>query len=187
MLTHAYHILKDDFVGNTIYPLSKLKEIHSEVAEKAAQKYIGREHQMNKIVYDLAYHKNLDWGDQVLLWNDVAFYTIHNPTVVFKTFKDLGIPIKQQWRITKIPISNFSKRSVIWKSTKDFKDHMPLDDIISIQDAGEAFDLSRVPDAAIEYYKQYFTIEGFRVLLYPYVPHLLTADEVKLKIAIYSM
>lgn len=53
IITHAYHIIAKDFIGNTIYTLNTLKLTHPELAQKAAEKYIGRESDTQKIIYSI--------------------------------------------------------------------------------------------------------------------------------------
>ena len=174
---YAYHIISENFVGNIIYPLSELKNIHPEIANKAAEKYIGREKNVENIVYNPDVHINFDWGKDIVRWNDVSFFTLHNPKRVFETFKELNIPIKKKWRVAKIPIQNFSKRTIVWKHTDNFTNVLPSTDCQSINDFFELTDLNVIPQKAKDYYLQAYKL-GKQPLLYAYIPHLLTPDPV---------
>lgn len=72
----AYHILKDSFVGDSIYPLNILKNFHPEIYEKEAKKYEGRE-------------KLLEARNPILncLWNDVVQFSCLDPRITFEAVK----------------------------------------------------------------------------------------------------
>jgi hypothetical protein len=60
----AYHILKDNFTGDIIYPLNQLKDIYPDHYTREIKKYEGRE-------------KLMDVRNPILncLWNDVVQFT----------------------------------------------------------------------------------------------------------------
>ncbi len=72
----AYHILKDSFVGDSIYPLNLLKNFHPEIYEKEVRKYEGRE-------------KLLEARNPILdcLWNDVVQFSCLDPRITFEAVK----------------------------------------------------------------------------------------------------
>lgn len=74
----AYHILKDSFAGDSIYPLSELKNIYPEIYSAEIKKYVGRE-------------KLMDAVNPILncLWNDVVQFTCLHPSLTFKAIKEL--------------------------------------------------------------------------------------------------
>lgn len=72
----AFHILKDSFVGNTLYPLNDLKSLFPEIYFKELKKYEGRE-------------KLLEANNPVLncLWNDVVQFSCLDPRVTMDAVK----------------------------------------------------------------------------------------------------
>jgi hypothetical protein len=176
----AYHILKDNFVGNTIFPLNTLRNVYPEIAAIASQKYIGREKTTESIVYSPETYTNFNWGNEILSWGDVSFFTLHNPRSVFQTFKELNIPIKKSWRMAKIALENFSERKIVWKHTNSFIDVLPVDDCLSVEEFFSLNNLESIPEKAKKYYLEAYNL-GKNPLLYAYIPHLLTPDPVSFK------
>jgi hypothetical protein len=176
----AYHILKDNFVGNTIFPLNTLRNVYPEIAAIASQKYIGREKTTESIVYSPEIHTNFNWGDKLINWGDVCFFSLHNPSLVFQTFIDLNIPIKKKFRIAKIPLENFSERKIVWKHTNNLINVLPADDCLSVEEFFSLNNLESIPEKAKKYYLEAHNL-GKNPLLYAYIPHLLTPDPVSFK------
>jgi hypothetical protein len=174
----AYHIIKSSFVGNTIYPLNKLKMLYPEIASKASEKYIGREEVTESIVYSPEIHNNFNWGDEILNWGDVSFFTLHNPALVFQTFIELNIPIKKKWRIAKIPLENFSERKIVWTHESSFTNVLPAENCLSVDEFFRLNNLESIPEKAKNYYTETYFKKGKQPLLYAYIPHLLTPDPV---------
>jgi hypothetical protein len=179
---YAYHIIKLDsngksnLIGNSVLPLNKLKQIDLEIFEKYSQKYNGRTDSQN-IVWNPNHGNQFNLGNDILMWGDVCFFTLHNPKLVFDFFKENNLPHRKGVHAFKIPIEKFSGKGVIWKYNYPIKNNLvDLDDCIPIT-AFDKIDVFELPENAKLYYLS--VLDPQKRLLFKYIPHVLTPDSIK--------
>jgi hypothetical protein len=175
----AYHIYRENFVGDFILPLNQLEKINPEMGAKAREKYVGREKLKDKLVYDPQNTINLDLGNEKLYWGDVSFFSIHDPVLVKKALRDSGLPADFPWKLFKIPVERFSPRSFVWLYETQSK-NLPPEECLTIAQAEKTVDFTRISEQTIEYYRE-CKAENKRALLYVHVPHLLSPDPVDIR------
>lgn len=161
----AFHIYKEDFKGECILPLNRLKIEYPEIVAKASEKYRGRERVTKSQVAD-----GINWGD-------VSFFILHHPTLILNALTKYGHNLETR-KFYRIPLQNFSDRSLIWKYTRSFKDTMPSDDCIDLGEL-DTIDLTSLPQATLDYYRE-MQLQNLKPLLFAYVPHLLCPDPVSI-------
>ena len=150
----AYHIYRPNFVGDYILPLNQLDKISPEIATKAKEKYVGREHNQQRVVYDPETTINLDLGEKKLYWGDVSFFTLHNPQTVLAEFDRLEIPRKHGFKALKIPLERFSNKSFVWLSdSHDDREKIPPSECITLEQAQKQVDITRINPLTIVYLK----------------------------------
>jgi hypothetical protein len=78
-MNYIYHWVPKDMQGEVLYPLNTLKNIHPEVYEKEANKYVGREQLMQQRIPILD-----------CLWNDVLHFSAVHPSEMKKALLEAG-------------------------------------------------------------------------------------------------
>ena len=82
-----YHLVPKTIHGNVLYPLNALHDIVPEIAEKAAQKYKGRE---------AIQKRHIPFLD--CLWGDVLMFCPVHPSLIMATFREEGYELKaRKW------------------------------------------------------------------------------------------
>src|SRR4051812_37580591 len=78
-INYIYHKIPKDMHGNVLFPLNVLKEIHPDLFQKEALKYVGREYIMEQKIPFLN-----------CLWNDVLHFSAVNPSVLKNNLIEAG-------------------------------------------------------------------------------------------------
>ena len=140
----AYHLLKDTFIGETIYPLNLLKEIHPEIYSFEIKKYIGREKLMcvrNPILN--------------CLWNDVIQFTCLDPRLTLRAVKAYSPKIAgKMYKIFSLDLSKIDNlKACLFTPSENLIQHEHLDYQYEFFDLSHFENLSCVPEEQIERWK----------------------------------
>ena len=169
---YVYCIKRENFVGNTLYPLNIMKdmEAYKEIYEREVKKYKGREHVMQTIisVFDC-------------LWNGVIFLCPLDPSLIHKELTDIGFNVPEV-TFYKIPIEVIhEKRATIWKYPEggtNGRKVLPDDEFDDIHNYTE---LKALPERTISYYRGVFAEHNDPnklPLKFANIPHVMCADPI---------
>lgn len=89
-------------VGDTLYPLNRLKEIHPETFDDHAKKYVGREKLMERRLPILD-----------CLWNDVLHLSPINPQIILDVWEKHGLKKDLEFPTFKIPVTALDPENLI--------------------------------------------------------------------------
>ena len=165
-----YHMIPQNFMGNTLHPLNQLKTHLPDIYAAQARKYVGREVLMQRKV------PLLD-----CLWNDVLHFSPMYPSKIRDALISVGFRWNTRPWFAVDPInSGFgSENAVIFLNTPpedptalgnfDF----PKTDFISFSSKQlEKLAKMEVPGATLEYLR-FAKNNGDRPVLFNYIPHIL--------------
>ena len=164
-----YHMITQNFKGNTLYPLNQLKTQFPEIYAAQAQKYIGREVLMQRQVPLLN-----------CLWNDVLHFSPLHPSKIRAALVSVGFKwnIRPWFAIDPIVSGFCSENAVIFLNTPpedptelsnfDF----PKSDFVYFSlEHLEKLTKMEVPSATLEYLR-FAKNNNERPVLFNHVPHV---------------
>lgn len=155
-MRRLYHFVSRHMRGTTLYPLNQLKDIHPDVYQREAAKYIGREHVMETRVPTLG-----------CLWNDVLFLSAVHPSELLRVAREAGVPVSWNMRAFCFKLSAFdtSKLLVRFHRRRERPRYEPFD-------PDKFSDYLNFATDSLEYYRERLAV-GERPMLPAYVPHIL--------------
>jgi len=158
----VYHLVPEKIIGNTLYPLNRLKEIDRDLYATHEAKYAGRSDLMKRPVPQLD-----------CLWNDVLMFSPVAPDKIRQALIDAGhIREKRKWFV--VPVSLLEREKSVFDIPMPVK---PADLSLAFEDDYQWFsqDLlarySEVPTLTHDYYKS--VPSGEPVFFFQFIPHLL--------------
>lgn len=169
-MQYLYHNLSVHMVGDTLYPLNRLKETHPEIYALHVEKYRGREQLLERRIPKLE-----------CLWNDVIFFTAIHPHDIKAALVNAQHPWRQPSRWLKINCEKLSpERTVIW--TYPVKDEAGLEfHEVDILDYATVLPehYALMPEATKRYYAKMAEQKLFP-LRFVYTPHILHCGPIPL-------
>lgn len=140
----AYHLLKDGFIGDTIYPLNLLKDIYPEIYSFETKKYIGRE-------------KLMEVRNPILscLWNDVIQFTCLDPRLTLGAIKKIA-PKREgkKYKIFSLDLKKIdSTKACLFTPSENLVQHEHQDHQYEAFDLGHFENLTCVPAEQIDRWK----------------------------------
>ncbi len=145
MKKYAYHVLKESFVGKTIYPLNQLKNIHPDIFQLEIKKYQGRELLMSSV-------------NPILncLWNDVVQFSCLDPKLTFEAAKHFNPNLKgRTFRIFALDLCNIKENEACLFTPKSTRFLHVLENDQYEKYNSETFEnLSCVPDLQIDRWQE---------------------------------
>ncbi len=161
-MQYLYHGVPKDLVGDTLYPLNQLKQIHPELYEAKVAKYDGRKGILERNIPTLG-----------CLWNDVLHLTAVHPKVLVETLAEARRPVGDSMRFYQIdPRSLDPVNTTIYLYTYREKGvDVPESDFVpySMEDLSSC---AVIPDFTKDYYTEQYSCDK-QPLLYHGVPHIL--------------
>jgi len=171
MTTRLFHLRPANLVGDTLYPLNRLRELHPPVYAAHAAKYEGREAVMAVRI------PLLD-----CLWNDVVQLCPVHPEQIRDAMKSAGFDWYPMRWMAIDPVANGfdASNTAIWTFPADYQqaDPLRLEDLIPFS-AAAIERMSHLPELAIAHYAE-SARSGARPLLFKNVPHVLHAGSIGL-------
>ncbi len=160
-MSYLYHIVKEDFEGGTIYPLSVLKEVYPEKYGVHAAKYTDRKHVTELFIPQLQCY-----------WNDVVHLSAVNPNEVVKKLRKAGAK-KHTYSYYEIDPTTLDRaKTVVYPNNPRENSRKVSEKDFVAFDPDDLEKWNRIPDETVEYYEKSFA-EGKRPLLFVFVPHIL--------------
>lgn len=153
--------------GETLYPLNALRDLHPDVYEREAAKYLGRERVRNLRIPVLD-----------VLWNDAIHLAPIHPSHVAAEWRAVGLSSSTWEReFFAIPVGRIASERAVWFAHELYSsssgDALPPEDVTRfVPDAYE--ELTAAPPS----YREYLLGRkgsGRRLLHFPYIPHVLVA------------
>jgi hypothetical protein len=153
-MANLYHRVPDNMVGDTLYPLNELKDIHPDVYERERTKREGRERVMEQII------PYLDcW------WNEVIHLTAVHP----KKIKD-ALNTNKTFQYYQIDPGRLEPDNTI---VYLYNELGPLTkESFTTYDPNKISEYTELPEETKEYYQERQE-QGKRQLLFVYIPHIL--------------
>ena len=170
-MTHLYHSVPKELVGNILYPLNELKTIYPEIYAKERSKYIGREEVTQQII------PKLD-----CLWNDVLHFSAVHPSIIKSALAEAGdqVNLKRTYYEVDPTLLDLEKTVIYLYLYKDKNKQENW----AAYDPRDLDKYSLIPQFTKDYYKKMLE-RNERPLLYHGIPHILyrgTLDTTKLRI-----
>ena len=167
---YLYHWVPENMEGNTLYPLSVLKEKYPEIYEQHVAKYKGREEVLKWTIPGLN-----------CMWNDALHLTAVHPKYVKAALEEAGFKGKYEsvcYEIdprvldpkNAIVYLYINERAVLGPDPKEFAEFDP--------DNIEKY--ASIPEYTKDYYKRSFT-NGEKPRVYPWVPHIFYKGSINIE------
>ncbi|PFP29363.1 group-specific protein [Bacillus sp. AFS073361] len=176
MRQYVYHMVPSEMKGDKLIPLNSLEIHYPQLYEKYTNKYFDHPERTQLLRRQIP---KLD-----CLWNDVLHFLPLHPHYVYRAITDLEIKTKEKQSFFKIPIEKLknNKNAVYLYSQDKYKGPGELieEDEIKLINIDDYKELSDLPFSTFQYYKDE-SRKGNRFGLFPYIPHLLSLGEVKIK------
>jgi hypothetical protein len=165
-----YHYVPDEFVGETLYPLSRLAKLHPAIAEEHARKYAGREKLMQVRLPILD-----------CLWNEVLHLAPLHPSVTKAALLASGFQVNPR-RFFVIPPGQLDpKLAVYFKHSKDTQGRYDFLAADFVRFEPESYrELAAVPDEQFRYF-EHMKAAGEKPLLWARTPHVFYRGELPTK------
>lgn len=151
-------------IGTKLVPLSKLKDYSKSEYNKNNEKYIGR--------------SNLKQKEILLLdcnWDDVVFFSMLDPRIIFAALELLGLLDKKKNIILKFPIKVLKNKTFC--SYQECKDK----EIFKKINIHSYKELHEIPIDTIQYFIDCVK-SGEDPLIFSNIPHLLLKDELSISL-----
>jgi len=160
VMSKVYHLVRGDFKGKTLHPLSSLKGQYPDVYEEHIKKYEGRKHITETFIPQLECY-----------WGDVIHLSAVHPQKLVETLHTAGVD--KQFSYFEIDAGALDpKKTIIYLNTaKEGKRTVTKDDFVPF-DAETVGEWGYIPDETVAYYKKKLA-EGKNPLLFLFVPHVL--------------
>ena len=153
-MANLYHRVPDNMVGDTLYPLNELKDVHPDVYNKERQKYEGRK---------AATEQTISYLD--CRWNDVLHLTAVHP----KKIKD-ALDTDKTFQYYQIdPHRLTPDNTVVYRY--DQTGPLTKEDVTTYN-PNKVAGYAELPEETKEYYQE-MQKQGKRPLLFVHVPHIL--------------
>lgn len=165
----VYHLVPKPLYGNVLYPLNRLKEIAPELAERFAQKYVGREHVMERRIPPL---------DGLL--SDVLMFCPVHPRSIMDAFREEGFDLKaREWFQVPTNLLEPERTAVYYSRIRKFGDHTWDNDAFAMFAEVKFEEISQLPDALLQHIK-IAKADARRPFMFVGVPHVLYKGELSL-------
>lgn len=165
-----YHIVPDDIVGETLYPLNRLAELHPRVASEHARKYTGRERLMQVRLPILD-----------CLWNDVLHLAPLHPSITKAALLASGFQVSPRRFFVIPPELLDPRRAVHFKHSRDTQgayDFLASDFSAFAPESYE--ELEHVPAEQSAYFLR-MKATGEKPLLWARTPHVFYLGDLPVK------
>ena len=182
---NLYHLRSPNFIGNTIYPISALDNIHPEIAQIAKRKYAGRESLLeiklpvaNCCISELIH---LSPVDIKMVINALRMVSFTSPTLHAK-FQHL-----RDMKYFQIPIGRFdTKKLYVLKIDKAIGDDLELfkkvirSNLYSWAE-GSTFLNSHVPEVQVKYFEECANNSSLRPYLFTGITHIFYQGSIEIE------
>ena len=153
-MANLYHRVPDNMIGDTLYPLNELKDVHPDVYERERQKYEGRKAVTAQTI------PYLDCR-----WNDVLHLTAVHP----KKLKD-ALDTNKTFQYYQIDPHRLEPDNTI---VYLYNELGPLTkESFTTYDPNKITQYTELPEETKQYYQERQE-QGKRPLLFVYIPHIL--------------
>jgi hypothetical protein len=169
-----YHLMPSPMIGDTLYPLNRLKAVDRAAHDRHLQKYTGREGLLERPIPPLN-----------CLWNDVLHLSPVHPALIRDATLKLGLPWPANGRQVGIvdpgQLGMAAENTVIFPNSDTRK--------VALRRATEPYlpfdpalldDLARIPDRTILYLEE-VKRTGQTAFLFVGIPHVLFRGTIELK------
>lgn len=156
---YIYHIVPDNFTGDTLYPLRILQEKYPQ-DERYTKKYTDRPH------IPQLYIPQLD-----CYWPDVIHFGAIHPLVLRQALTDAWFPQDFSYYAIDTDKLDQSKMIVYLNLAKADKNNLIPEDFVAFN-TSELSKRSNIPQDTLVYYKKKAT-EGKSPIPFLFVPHIL--------------
>lgn len=161
-MQYIYHGVPDHQLGDMLYPLNALKEIHPTAYALEVEKYSWRKRLLKREIPVLD-----------CLWNDVLHFTAVHPTELKAALIEAGSRPDFQMKFYQVdPAELDQKKLVVY--LYQYNDEADTIDARNIQPfrIAELPELAVIPEATKAYFRDEFA-KGERPLIFHGVPHVL--------------
>jgi len=155
-MTKLYHRVPDNMVGDTLYPLNELKEVHPKIYKNIEGKYEGKKRQRVK-------KRTIPYLD--CQWNDVLHFTAVHPRKIkeaLNTSRTLECYVIDSEQLT-------PNNTVVYLNNQSEE---PTKENYTTYDPDKIDQYAELPKATKRYYKE-MQSKVKRPLLFVNVPHIL--------------
>jgi len=164
-MEYIYHIKPEIFKGDSILPLSELKEEYPEIYKKEYKKYKDRVGDVDREILPLK-----------TTWESIVNLSTINPIMILTVAELLGNKTDAT-SIFKIPISALKNKDCVLYTYSNKKESYKKFNINGYEEG------DKLPKESIEYlFKE--SKRNKKPLIFEYIPHILVADNVSIEDAV---
>ena len=159
-MNYLYHAVPQNMEGSLLYPFNELQKIKKTIAEKANEKYIGRESSQQETIDRL----NCTWGDVI---NFIAV----DPRELSQARKALGRPLSGRFYQIDPHQLEPAKTAVYLFQSQTVDEKNQADEFVAY-DPDKLDPYVAIPLRTIEYYKECLALDR-PMMAFAHVPHIL--------------
>lgn len=161
MSQFVYHAVPKGFRGDTIYPLSQLKDVYPDIYADRIKSYDWRPQVMEQKVYPLDCQ-----------WNDCVFLVATPPAEIKQALQQLRPATRFPSQFWKIDATLLDPAHTTIYTFDSMAKPIPPEDFAPYN-ATNIKQFARVPQRTIDYWRECAQEGGERMLLYMYIPHIM--------------
>lgn len=160
-MTFLYHRVPEQMIGDVLYPLNQLKDLHPNVYAEQIKKYEGREFVMEQQVPILN-----------CLWNDALHFSAVHPQKIADELEKLGQSLLGKKFYIIHPEKLEKEKAVVYLYKHKSKKDKLLPENWTEFRIEDIDNYTELPEKTIEYYKDQLG-QGKKPLLWAWVPHIM--------------
>jgi hypothetical protein len=169
-MAYIYHMRPPDMVGNILYPLNRLRDMHPEIYARQIAKY--DDHPARKLLPTKVVPK------LNCLWNDVVQCAPIHPHYIYRALNERNITVNPATQFFQIPVERLVNVRVVifYDSFNDLSEPLK-DEWVQLFEAATYRELTELPAETLKWYDRLAEM-GVKRALFAGIPHIFVQGEI---------